>query len=143
MADQGMEPRDYNRANSGGRFNDESGDFSVSPERDHDWSVRPVAPATDESGGAEFFSSVAAGMAVVGADADEIGTVKEIDALAFLVDRSLQRDVWVPFVAVQAVDDGRVVLTVPADSVADMGWENPPLGVGPDEDKTGTEDIVI
>jgi hypothetical protein len=67
------------------------------------------------------------GMQVVTLDGSELGRVKEVRDGAFLVDRSLRRDVWVPFDAVQSVTDRLVTLNVLADDVNDMGWESPPL----------------
>lgn len=73
------------------------------------------------------------GMDVVGIDGEGVGTVKEVRATDILVDRPLARDVYVPIEAIQAIVDAtptdsinpRVVLTVRADSVGDMGWPRP------------------
>ena len=67
------------------------------------------------------------GMEVVGSDGNRVGRVKEVRDSDFLVDRSPQRDVYVPFDAVQAVVDGRVVLNVPAGQVGYTDWPNPAL----------------
>ena len=67
------------------------------------------------------------GMRVVGADGDDVGKVKEVRAGDFLVDRSMQRDVYVPFDAVRNVTGDAVALAVPAGQVDNMGWANPPL----------------
>jgi hypothetical protein len=57
------------------------------------------------------------GMEVVGLDARRVGRVKQVRLTDFLVDRPLQRDIYVPVDAVQAVVDERVVLTIRADEV--------------------------
>lgn len=67
------------------------------------------------------------GMEVVGQDIGHIGTVKEIRDEDFLVDRKMKRDVYVPFNAIQNVDDGRATLIIPAEQVDTMGWQRPPL----------------
>lgn len=73
------------------------------------------------------------GMGVVGSDGEEVGIVKEVRTTDILVDRPLARDVYVPLEAIQAIVDAtatdsvdpRVVLTIRADSVGDMGWPQP------------------
>lgn len=73
------------------------------------------------------------GMEVVGIDGEAVGTVKDVRATDILVNRPLARDVYVPIEAVQAIIDAtasdavqtRVILTVRADSVGDMGWPTP------------------
>lgn len=72
-------------------------------------------------------SDVRAGMRVVGSDRDEVGTVKEVRASDFLVDRRMRRDVYVPLAAVRDVTGDSIMLTVPAGAVDDQGWSNPPL----------------
>jgi ferritin-like metal-binding protein YciE len=67
------------------------------------------------------------GMAVVGSDASQVGQVKEVRSADFLVDRPRQRDVYVPFDAMQETTGARIMLNVPADRVDDMAWEKPPL----------------
>lgn len=67
------------------------------------------------------------GMTVVTRDQVEIGTVKEVRATDFLLDRSLRRDVFVPFHAIDAVTGHSVMLTVTADQVDDQDWEKPSL----------------
>jgi ferritin-like metal-binding protein YciE len=67
------------------------------------------------------------GMEVVGQDIGHIGTVKEIREADFLVDRKMKRDVYVPFNAIQNVDDGRATLNIPVKQVDTMGWQRPPL----------------
>lgn len=73
------------------------------------------------------------GMEVVGSDGELAGTVKEVHASDFHLDRPLARDVLVPLDAIQAIVDAtgteagnpRVILTIRADSVGDTGWPHP------------------
>jgi len=67
------------------------------------------------------------GMAVVGSDASQVGQVKEVRAADFLVDRPRQRDIYVPFDAIQETTGTRIMLNLPADRVDDMDWEKPSL----------------
>jgi ferritin-like metal-binding protein YciE len=67
------------------------------------------------------------GMAVVGSDASQVGQVKEVRSADFLVDRPRQRDVYVPFDAIQKTTGDRIMLNIPADRVEDMVWEKPSL----------------
>jgi hypothetical protein len=75
------------------------------------------------------------GMDVDGVDGEPVGVVKEVRSADFLVDRPLARDAYVPIDAVQAIVDEtateagrpRVILTVAAGRVDDMGWPSPPL----------------
>lgn len=72
---------------------------------------------------------VAKDMDVLGADGVRVGRLKEVrpDAAAFLVDRALHRDVYVPCDAVHAVRDNQLVLIIPADQVDAMDWPRPRL----------------
>jgi len=67
------------------------------------------------------------GMEVVGADGGHVGRLKEIRPADILVDRTLKRDVYVPFAAVQGVRGEAIVLTIPAAQVDQMDWPQPPL----------------
>ena len=69
--------------------------------------------------------AVAVGDAVFGADAEIVGRVKQVRELDVLVDRRLQRDIYVPLESIAEVTGGQVTLTVPAGEVDDMGWANP------------------
>lgn len=73
------------------------------------------------------FSALALGMEVLGADAATIGRIKDISSSSLLIDRPWRRDIYVPFGAIRAMYDGRVVLAVPAEWVDDMGWPHPSL----------------
>ena len=67
------------------------------------------------------------GMQVVGANGDQVGSIKEIRASDFLVNRRMHRDVYVPFDAVTSVSQNVVTLNVVSDQVGNMGWPEPPL----------------
>ncbi len=63
------------------------------------------------------------GMEVIGKDGNHIGEVAQVRTNDFLVDRSMDRDVYVPFNACQATDDGRIRLNVRAEDVDEQAWE--------------------
>ena len=73
------------------------------------------------------------GMEVVGSDGELAGTVKEVHASDFHLDRPMARDVLVPLEAIQAIMDAsgthagnpHVILTIRADSIGDMDWPHP------------------
>jgi hypothetical protein len=66
------------------------------------------------------------GMDVIGREGETIGQVKEVRSNDFLVDRSMARDVYVPFDACQSAD-GQIKLNVRADEVDDQDWPMPDL----------------
>ncbi len=66
------------------------------------------------------------GMEVIGRDGENVGEVKEVRANDFLVDRSLARDVYIPFTGCQ-MTDGQIRLNIRADEVDNQGWEMPDL----------------
>ncbi|MHB8596427.1 MAG: DUF892 family protein [Ktedonobacteraceae bacterium] len=72
-------------------------------------------------------SQLQQGMQVVGSDMGNIGIVKDVRDTDFLVDIRMQRDVYVPFTAIQNVNADQVVLNIPGSQVNDMNWPNPPL----------------
>ncbi|MCZ7573161.1 MAG: BON domain-containing protein [Ardenticatenaceae bacterium] len=76
-------------------------------------------------------SQVQVGMQVVGLDGADVGRVKEVRDDDLLVDRPFDRDVYVPFDAIQEISGNWIVLTVSADRVDSMGWASPPLFGGP------------
>jgi hypothetical protein len=137
-----MERRDYDGANAGDRFNDDTGNFSGSPARDATFNTTVGRRPTTNDVAAADFGTVATGAAVFGSDLDQIGTVKEVRGDAFLVDRSMQRDVWVPAVAVKSISDVGVVLDVASGDVDDQDWENPPVVGDTDDEQSGYRDIV-
>ncbi len=88
--------------------------------------------APDQSSGAANqqmnpASQLQGGMRVVGSDMGNIGNVKDIRNNDFLVDIPMQRDVYVPFNAIQTVNDDQVVLNIPAGQLKDMNWPKPPI----------------
>jgi hypothetical protein len=66
------------------------------------------------------------GMKVVGRDGTDVGAVKEVRSNDFLVDRSMARDVYIPFDACQ-MSGGQIRLNVRADEVDDQDWPMPDL----------------
>lgn len=80
-------------------------------------------------------SQIEVGMEVTSLDGERLGTVKEVAAGEFLIDRPLARDLWVPFDAVLATQDytgnvrgpvqpPSVVLNVSAAHVDSQDWRN-------------------
>ena len=67
------------------------------------------------------------GMDVVGPDGDRIGSVKEVRNTDFLLDRAMQRDVYVPFSAIRQVSGNVVTLSVAAGAIDNQGWPTPPI----------------
>jgi hypothetical protein len=80
---------------------------------------------------------VSAGMEVLGAEKERVGQVKEVRAADFLVERRLQRDVYVPFAAIREVTGNQVVLTVTSDHVDALKW---PQEEGGDTSAAGDSD---
>ena len=64
------------------------------------------------------------GTPVLGSDGEPVGTVKTIRESDFQLDRSMEKDLYVPFSAVTSAN-GSVNLAVPAGRVGEMGWPNP------------------
>lgn len=67
------------------------------------------------------------GMPVVGSDMKNVGLVKEVRDDDFLVDIPMHRDLYIPFSAVQNVEDDQAVLNIPAHQVSQMNWPKPSL----------------
>jgi hypothetical protein len=75
-------------------------------------------------------------MPVLSVDGEPIGTVKEIRAADFLVDRPMARDLWIPFSYVLSAQERggafdaaparptEIRLTVSAAHVDSQGWEH-------------------
>ena len=80
------------------------------------------------------------GMTVVGPAGEEIGRVKEVRKVDFLLDLTMRRDLFVPFSAISSVA-GSVVLGVAADEIGDQGWEPAPL-LGMPGDSSGESDTL-
>ena len=73
-------------------------------------------------------SRLQVGMEVIGADADRVGWVKTLRDTDFLVDLTMQRDIYVPYTAVKDITtENQVVLTIPGNQVDNMGWPKPPV----------------
>lgn len=68
------------------------------------------------------------GMKVVGSHGDHVGTVKDVRADDFVVDRTLQRAVAIPKDAVRNVTGNTIELTIPADRVENTDWQNLSMG---------------
>ncbi|HKC76233.1 MAG TPA: DUF2171 domain-containing protein [Chloroflexota bacterium] len=83
---------------------------------------------------------VSVGMDVLGADQERVGQVKEVRASDFLVERPLQRDVYVPFAAIREVTGNQVVLTVTSEHVDALKWpqeEGRDTSAAEDSDSSG------
>lgn len=76
---------------------------------------------------ADKASQVHEDMRVVGSDMSNIGHVKQVRDNDFLVDIPVQRDLYVPFDAIQDVDNDQVVLNIPGFKIGDMNWAKPSL----------------
>ena len=73
---------------------------------------------------------VGQGMEVVGSDGERVGVLRDVRPAEadILVHRPLlQRDVYIPFDAIDGVREGAMVLTLPAAEVVQQGWPHPPL----------------
>lgn len=84
-------------------------------------------PGVTAAGGNPGQEEIRNGMGVDGSDQEQIGWVKARYPDALLVARRLERDIYVPYDAVQSVTTSGVVLTVPAAEVDYQGWSYPPL----------------
>jgi hypothetical protein len=75
------------------------------------------------------------GMEVVGEDGVHVGEVKQVRSNDFLVDRTMDRDIYIPLDACQIVND-QIRLNVRAAEVDNQGWQKPELlGTGSAEKK--------
>jgi hypothetical protein len=72
-------------------------------------------------------SSVKVGMVVLGRDRESVGLVKEVHPTEFLLDRELQRDIYVPLQLVDRVANKLVVLSITADDVKTREWPKSPI----------------
>jgi hypothetical protein len=61
-------------------------------------------------------------MEVLGSDQEFIGEIKELREGDFLVDRPLQRDIYVPYDAIREIYVDSVTLSMPVDAVDRIGW---------------------
>src|SRR6266702_2085154 len=83
--------------------------------------ANPSATTPSQTG---YASQVRRNMEVIGSDMQKVGNVLDTRENDFLVDIPMGRDVYVPFTAIQNVDENRVVLNIPAYKVNDMNWPN-------------------
>jgi ferritin-like metal-binding protein YciE len=93
----------------------------------HPPSSAPMPNQSSTIGKSSIASQMQQGMQVVGSDMSNVGRVRDILENDFLVDIPLHRDLFVPFSAIQNIDNGRVVLNVPGNQIDDMGWSKAPL----------------
>lgn len=73
------------------------------------------------------------GMEVVGLAGDVVGSVKQVRTHDFLLERSMKRDLYVPFAAVRELGGRTVTLGIPSKDIDGQGWSQPPLLGGPTE----------
>ena len=66
------------------------------------------------------------GMEVVGRDGEHVGEVKEVRSNDFLVDRSMARDIYIPFHACE-MRGGQIRLNIRENEVDNQDWEMPEL----------------
>lgn len=67
------------------------------------------------------------GMTVIASDGDTVGGVKEVRGSDFLLDRPMQRDIYVPLSLVQRADGNVLYLSAPGHDLDNMNLEQPPL----------------
>ena len=85
-----------------------------------------IRQSNPSSGEGSMNRQLRVGMEVIGRDGENVGEVKEIRSNDFLVDRSLARDIYIPFTACQ-MTNGQIRLNTRADEVDDQDWEMPDL----------------
>jgi hypothetical protein len=108
-----------------------SGDSSASSESSADEPRSEILPASSPGP-----AQVEVGMQVMSLDGERVGKVKEVRPDAFLVDRPMARDLWVPFSAMIGAEDyssnfrrgpaaeASVVLSVSHAHIDDQGWRH-------------------
>jgi hypothetical protein len=77
-------------------------------------------------GGNNMSNQIQEGVEVVDRDGQRVGTVKEVRTNDFLVDRSMARDIFIPFSAC-TFTNGRVQLNVRSDELEQQGWQMPEM----------------
>ncbi len=82
-------------------------------------------PQTTPAAAGAAAGHIHTGMEVYGANGGLVGRVKEVHDADIWVDRTLQRDIYVPLTAIQEVANGQVFLNVLTGHVGDMGWDRP------------------
>lgn len=85
------------------------------------------ATATGMAGSTTQRVDVREGMTVVASDGDTVGGVKELRGSDFLLDRPMQRDVYVPLSLVQRVDGNVLYLSAAGYDLDNMNLEQPSL----------------
>jgi hypothetical protein len=76
---------------------------------------------------AQHPSSVQVGMVVLGADKESVGLVKQVNHTDFLLDRELERDIYIPWELIAQVENKLVVLSITAEEVNTREWPKPPI----------------
>lgn len=87
----------------------------------------PSGAGTVASGQPVDRARVRVGMEVLGADGSRVGVVKDVREADMWVDRTWQRDVYVPLTEIQTIAENRIVLDVIGGHVGNMGWEKPSM----------------
>jgi hypothetical protein len=94
-------------------------------------------------------SRIVPGMDVIAQDGERVGGVKQVRGSDVLVDRRMQRDIYVPFEAIMGVGEDGISLRYASDQIGDLGWEQPAVVRGderadaqpdPEEIVTGSGD---
>jgi hypothetical protein len=69
-------------------------------------------------------SLIEVGMAVLSSDGERVGQVRQIRDDAVMVERMSDPSIRVPIAFVRNVSGGKLVLTLAANKVGEMHWEN-------------------
>lgn len=72
-------------------------------------------------------SELHVGSEVVGADGAFIGHLQDVHEHYVSAERPAKADVYIPFIEIQDVADGKVVVNVPARDIDLMGWSKIPV----------------
>lgn len=62
------------------------------------------------------------GLEVLGSDRQPIGMVQQARDDDFLVDRPGTANIYIPYAAVRSLNEGQVVLDIPASQIDAQGW---------------------
>ncbi len=90
------------------------------------WDVDNQLKVKNRNQGRMGNSQIRPGMEVVGRDGAHVGEVRKVRSNDLLVDRPMERDIYIPFSACQT-SGGQIRLNIRADEVNDQGWEMPDL----------------
>lgn len=107
------------------RRNEAAGATSVEAPAESVPEASTATALTDDTGHTAHGLRVQAGMVVLGADGEKVGTVKAIRVSDFLVNRPLARDIYVPFDFIEGMSDEGVTLKVAHNEVDHQGWAHP------------------